>query len=190
MKITNTTHWRTDHLRAILQPAAELELDPADRKRLVVRIVYSRQPGRVSGRARLGGRHVSRLVPLTVLLRIPRDSVDPRDFAWLACHEFAHSRGQRHRGMAAWYRWGWQNHQRYAFAEGRPIERPQPKPKPTWEAVRLAKLAHAQAMLKAADTRLKRATTIHRKWKRRVAYYQKQLEHVALPDAAGRGGDR
>lgn len=189
MKITNTTTWRTDHLRAILRTAAELELDPADRKRLDVVIVYSRR-GWVSGNARLGGRHLSRWAPLTVRLRVPKDKVDPRAFAWLACHEFAHSRGMVHRNMPAWYRWGGKNHPRYAFAEGLPIERPQPKAKPAKDQVLAGKLAHAQAMLKVADTRLKRAKTIQAKWKRRVAYYQKAVDQVALPEAAGRGGDQ
>ena len=39
------------------------------------------------------------------------------------------------------------------------------------------KLAHARAMLAKADTRLKRATTIRRKWARRVA----RLEKLAQP---------
>lgn len=186
MKITNTTHWRSDHLRAILQKAAELELEPFQRKQLVVRIIYSRRPGRVSGHARYGNPKAPWMA-LPVTLRIPKDKVDPRAFAWLACHEFAHSRGMRHRNMPAWYRWGGVGHSRYAFAEGLPIELPQTKAKPTWEGKRQAKLAHAQAMLKAADTRLKRATTIRRKWKQRVDYYQKQLAHV-LPAAAAQGG--
>lgn len=156
MKITNTTHWRTDHLRAILQLAADLELEPFQRRKLTVRVIYSRRPGRVSGCARLGNPRAP-WMELPVTLRIPKAAVDPRAFAWLACHEFAHSRGMNHRTMPGYYRWGGKDHPRYAFAEGRPIERPQAKPKPGWEDVRLAKLLHAQTMLKAADTRLKRA---------------------------------
>lgn len=188
MKITNTTHWRTDHLRAILQKAADLELEPFQRKQLVVRIIYSRRAGRVSGHARLGNPK-ARWMALPVTLRIPKDRVDPRAFAWLACHEFAHSRGMQHRNMPAWYRWGGLGHPRYAFAEGLPIEWPQPKAKPAKDQVLAGKLAHAQAMLKAADTRLKRATTIRRKWAKRVAYYQKAVDtQDGLKMAAGGGG--
>lgn len=42
MKLENRTDYRNDHLRAILTRVAREELDPADRKKLYVRIVYAR----------------------------------------------------------------------------------------------------------------------------------------------------
>ncbi len=55
MKIRNLTAWRTDHLRAILQKAAENELEPAKRKVLTVTVSYTRG-GYSSGCAWIGGR--------------------------------------------------------------------------------------------------------------------------------------
>lgn len=56
MRITNETQWNTAHLRAIFQRAAEMELEPLQRKTLIVRVVYAHR-GSVSGCAVLGGRH-------------------------------------------------------------------------------------------------------------------------------------
>jgi hypothetical protein len=58
----------------------------------------------------------------------------------------------------------------------KPQERPERAPAKTSTD---AKLEHARAMLRRADTRLKRADTIRRKWARRV----KRLEKLAQPAA-------
>jgi len=56
MKIINKTHWRTDHLKAILRIAAEVELEPAKRKRLTVEVTYTgTRRGGSSGCAVIGG---------------------------------------------------------------------------------------------------------------------------------------
>jgi hypothetical protein len=64
MKIINKTHWRTDHLKAILQRCAEMELEPAKRRRMVVTIVYSgkRHDGS-SGCAYVGGTRARIRIP-------------------------------------------------------------------------------------------------------------------------------
>lgn len=63
MKITNGTHWRTDHLKAILQRAAEQELEPAKRKAVIVTVSYSARHGSSSGCASIGGRHMTMRLP-------------------------------------------------------------------------------------------------------------------------------
>lgn len=190
MKLTNRTSYRTDQLKAILQRCAEMEVEAEDRKRLVVTVKYSRRPGRYSGHARLGGQHCTR-GPLPVTLCLPKPGwTNGRKVAWLACHEFAHSRGTNHRNMAAFYRWPNFDHERYAWAFELPLEAApvQAKPKPDRAAAQSKRLDHARAMLKKADTRLKRATTIHRKWKRAVARLTKALAvQEQLPMAAGGG---
>ena len=56
MRIINKTHWRTDHLRAILRKAAEIELEPTQRKRLTVEVTYTgTRRGGSSGCAFVGG---------------------------------------------------------------------------------------------------------------------------------------
>lgn len=60
------------------------------------------------------------------------------------------------------------------------LGRLKPQPRPVAAATdKNAKLDHARAMLAKAETRLKRATTIRRKWARRVA----RMEKVAQPAA-------
>jgi hypothetical protein len=56
MKIINKTHWRTDHIRAILQGAARVELEPSKRRGLTVEVTYTgkRRSGS-SGCAIIGG---------------------------------------------------------------------------------------------------------------------------------------
>lgn len=70
MKIINKTVWRTDHLKAVLQRCAEMELEPAKRRRMVVTIVYSgkRHDGS-SGCAFVGGTRA--------LIRIPKGPRQP-----------------------------------------------------------------------------------------------------------------
>jgi len=56
MRVINKTHWRTDQLRAILQKATEIELEPAKRKQLVVEVTYTgTRRGGSSGCAFVGG---------------------------------------------------------------------------------------------------------------------------------------
>jgi hypothetical protein len=58
--------------------------------------------------------------------------------------------------------------------------RPEPETVPTFEEKRAAKLDHARSMLRRAETRLRRAVTIAKKWRVRVA----RLERQALPFGA------
>src|SRR6185436_17871046 len=82
MKIINQTIWRTDQLKAILQTAAEIELEPAKRKRLIVTVSYTRG-GHSSGCAWIGGRHA------TVRIRHPYSR------SWKAKHAPIATEGQR-----------------------------------------------------------------------------------------------
>lgn len=60
-----------------------------------------------------------------------------------------------------------------------PAAAPQPKPEPvppSPDQRKAAKLAHATKMLARAERRLKLATTIAKKWRRRVALYSRKLQ--------------
>lgn len=187
MKVINETVWRTDQLRAILQLAAERELEPAKRKRLVVRVCYTRG-GHSSGCAWVGGRHA------TVRIKHPESRArtwQGQDqaaavaetvvrFASVAVHEFAHIRGMHHDTMPANYKWHGRWRDYVAWAVGMPLE-PKPakvKAKPTVDD----KLAHVLRMKRLAETRLKRAQTILRKWRQRERYYLKAAQR---PDTKG-----
>jgi hypothetical protein len=213
MKIRNRTLWRTDHLRAILQRAAEQELEPAQRKVAVVTVVYTRGV-MSSGCAFLGGRHATiRIrhpssrrtrwvqVPLddprpghggtwkdgvqvskTVADRSPRPLTDGQRrelvlrVASVAVHEFAHLRGMRHEQMPACYKWSGRWREYVAWAADLPLDVQPP-------AVRVKpsvadKLAHVLRMKAVAETRVKRATTILRKWKQRERYYRQAAQRA------------
>lgn len=182
MKVTNETVWRTDHLKAILQAAAERELEPAKRKVLHVTVSYTRG-AHSSGCAYVGGRHA------TVRIRHPFSRAEHRHqgplnevqhdellhrFASVAAHEFAHIRGMQHATMPANYKWSGNWRPYVSWVKGMPLEVKAPKvaAKPT----ATDKLAHVLRMKKAAETRVKRALTILRRWKTRERYYLKAAQ--------------
>lgn len=79
---------------------------------------------------------------------------------------------------------------RLGWLDGRLKDKPKPAPaqapaaaEPTLTAPpadqKAEKLAHAQAMLRKSETRLKRATTLHKKWMRRAKMYERFLARVA-----------
>lgn len=221
MKVINKTVWRTDQLRAILQRAAEQELEPAKRKTLVVTVEYTRG-GYSSGCAYLGGRHA------TVRIRHPKSRRarwiqvqhdDPRRshggwndgkgnsgkivrddtpkvlteteqkemllaLASVAVHEFAHIRGMDHAGMPNYYKWHGKTWRDYVqWATDFPLEE-QAKPvkaRPTAND----KLAHVLKMQGLAETRLRRAQTILKKWKAKARYYQKAAQRAAPEGSNG-----
>lgn len=212
MKIVNHTVWRTDHLRAIFQRAAEQELEPAHRKLVRVKVIYTRG-GWSSGCAWIGGRNA------IIRLRHPRTRAwgfgkfvhvsddDPRQgcgrwhhpdgtsgkvvreqpkgmtadqqrelvlrVASVAVHEFAHLRGMHHDKMPKYYRWSGKWREYVAWAADMPLEEKPVKAKP--KATAPDKLAHVQRMKRHAETRLKRAQTLLKKWQARERYYQKQM---------------
>jgi hypothetical protein len=189
MKITNATNYQTADLRAIVAKVAADELEDHPRKRLALRVevVYTRGGG--VGMSGIAWRRSCR-----VRLRVPRTNAGPVLFAWLAAHEIAHVRGMGHRKMPDYLnhftatsreRWGW--------AAAFPLRQAAPVQKSALAAYQ-ARLAHVQGMLRLADTRLKRATTIRAKWARRVSLAQKRLAQAELDQApvldlvaAGRG---
>ncbi len=181
MKVVNHTVYETKHLRAILAKAAAIELEPAKRKVLIVTVEYTRG-GLSSGCAYVGGRHA------TVRIRHPESrswkaSRAPFEtervrivehFASVASHEFAHIRGMEHATMSAKYKWSgnWQDYVSWATAMPLGVKKARPPVKLT----PLAKLEHVLAMKARAETRVKRATTILKKWKARERYYTKAAQ--------------
>lgn len=111
---------------------------------------------------------------------LPSGGVDRIDLAHTIAHELAHTRGMTHREMLrdpAYTRTGnWR--EIYSWAETLPLEKQQPKAKPTLDH----KISHVQAMLAKAETRERRAKTIRQKWEKKLRY----LERKNLPLAAMR----
>jgi len=167
VKIINKTHFETRDLRAIFQKAAEIELEPEHRKRLKVYVVYSRGGG-MSGCAYIKSNWSK--------VRIAKhETVNPRNLAYLAAHEFAHCRGMRHRQMPSYLRHWSGSHERYAWAEGMQVRIRPKKKRLTFRALDTdTKIIHARRMHARALTRLKRAQTIEKKWRVKVKYYEKK----------------
>lgn len=191
MTITNKTLWNTAHLKAILQQAAEIELEVGKRKRVRVTVEYTRGHDS-SGCAYIGGTQATVRIrhpqsrawfrsEVVNGVRVPRP-INPTEledlklrFASVAAHEFAHLRGQGHDTMSAKYKWhgNWREYVSWAAAMPLAVKAPKSaKAKPTVEA----KLAHVLKMKAQAETRVKRATTILRKWKARERYYAKAAQ--------------
>lgn len=170
MKLTNRTAWKTADLRAIVAKVAADELSdhPLKRKRLRVDVIHTRmRGGGVSGVAWTNG--------CRVRLRIPKTNADPVLFAWLAAHEIAHVRGMGHRRMPDYLNnYTATSRERWAWAAAYPIRPAAPLVKSSLTAVQAAR-DHAVAMLRKADTRLKRAGTIRAKWARKAAAAERRL---------------
>ncbi len=162
IKIRNNTHWSTRDLRRFITRCAKQE----GIKTAYMTIVYNRCIDVwVSGNASCPGWNVK--------IKLPSYSVDQIDLAHTIAHEFAHNRGVTHRQMTGdpYYRRVGRWREIYAWAQDLPLTKISPKAKarPSVDA----KLAHAQAMLARATSRIKRASTILRKWKLKVRYYER-----------------
>jgi len=169
MKVVNRTRWNTKHLRDILSRVAMVELNPVQRKRLIVTVTYNRQANKstwCSGWCAYG--------MMRPKVMVPSGAVDRADLAHVMAHELCHAKGWKHKdfsGVARWNRVGnWR--EIYAWAEAMPLE-PQPikrKPRPTAEA----KIDHCRSMIARWTSKQKRATTGVKAWTRRLKYYERK----------------
>jgi hypothetical protein len=172
MKVINTTIYNTADLRKLFYRVAEDELDTHQRKNLTIRVEYSRRRnGLMSGYAYYHGRD------MTLRLPKPPKKMDLPTLAHLTAHEFAHIRGVRHRSMthSKLYDWGkgWEEH--YAYATNFPVRVTEAPQKPTTLTIMSQRYLHAQAALKRNQSKLKRQTTIVKKWAAKVKYYEKKM---------------
>jgi hypothetical protein len=170
VRVTNGTHWRTDHLAAFVR-GARREVFGSELKPLRVTFAYSRKSGRVSGRASVGGSW-SRIL-------IPRASVNKSLLARLLIHELSHNAGLRverempkvHTGGVPW-------------AEALPLESKPAKPAPSpGDRIDLI-LSNLTVREKFWSTKAKRAATALAKLKRQRAYYTRKLAAVRADVAA------
>jgi hypothetical protein len=179
--LTNKTHYLSADLRAIVRKACDLAGVSK-----TAQIICTVLPGKlhVRGRATVP-RARSTLGCGKFRLSIPtydqwepgrhgeraRTLLDHKiEVCQVALHEAMHLAGARHKDMTDEQRyckmpvpWAEDLHLR---AKGSPVPE---QPEEHLAAARADRLEHAQAMLAKARTRTKRATTIEKKWKRRVA---------------------
>lgn len=191
IKIVNKTEWSTNDLRAIARAA--MEAAGAQPRRLVgvplhvlpitVYVNVSRKrDGRVHGRAWIG-RHGD---PQNweLLLPNPKKSAHLRaELLRHACqvahHEALHAVGARHEDMTEEQRYcrqavPWASKLRLRTkAELRP-PKPEPAPEERRQAAFEERASHVRSMHKRALTRLKRALTFEKKWRRRLKMLEKR----------------
>lgn len=178
MRVTNKTDYSTLDLKKLFTRCMdEEEIEGGQRDALWIEVVYSRRS--YTGYAYIKGTYTR--------LRIPREGLNPRRLAWLACHELAHIRGVRgHRKMGRQY--GWKaDMEAFAWADAFTVSKSEPRSAAPAKDLIAARAEHAMKMLERALTRLRRAETLAAKWRRKATYYQHVLHSRA---AASPGLDK
>lgn len=188
MKIENITPFDSEHLRAIAQKVASDELDPHQRNGITIHFVTRKGKTQAAKRARTIGYYRRRVgvvpegllfnqaivtIPLTAGKLQPVSTA--QHTALLLAHEFAEMRGLSHDKMRTpryFSRGNWIDF--YRWAENFPLQLKAPSVVSPVDVIG-SKLSNAMKRRKSAATRHKRASTILKKWDRKVKYYEKQL---------------
>lgn len=186
MKIVNETRYETAALRELTRRVAAEELDPAKRRRMVVRFHESVR-GITKDRwlgycASLGGDRISIVLPANPA------KADVEKTAHVLAHEFAHARGMRHSDMRNNPRYAWvyrdaltwrEMVRQRGFAVGLVLRhRPADKREPVEDD---AKLEHAVERMRVWERKRRRAETGIKVWRRRVQYYERKIAAKAPP---------
>ena len=193
--IRNATRWSTVDLRRLV--AAGLAAHGLTH--CTVHVVYRRANSGVVGRARVGERGACRTAAQAMWLHMER--VPPAEGKLVALfpdkvaifvaqtidHEIYHLRGLHHRNFPKhvlrndrertpppW----WTAEMRLTWRLPKT-----PKPAPTPDAKRAARLAHARALLSKATTRAKRAETIRAMWAAKVSRIEREIARSTEPTA-------
>jgi len=166
MKVVNKTKWNTMDLRKIfcrcLKEDEKAEGKLYQKKRLIVHVHTARQDRYCSGRASYNGTWIQ----MNILKNMNERSVE--NICYVFLHELQHTRGYHHgqfsgvvlRDMAKVIAPG------YVLTEKINIK----KEKPDVQQIRYNR---AVTNFGKAETRLKRAKTIYKKWAQKVKYYEK-----------------
>lgn len=181
MKVKNETRYLTADLRHLIQAVAERELEPAQRKRLHVHVIYKRGSG-------CGGYAYYNSNGFTLKMPRARMSTSPAAVASTIAHEMAHAfKGLRHSQMRG-TRYSWKGYREgcWDWAKDYPLGLKPEAPKKERPGV-AEKLEHAQAMLEDKERQAKRVVTLIKRWKKRVRYYERSLEKAASPPPPAEG---
>ena len=213
MRITNRTAYDGTQLRALVAAVAARELEPWQRARIVIRVTQRRGDswrGRyTSGRAVI--RSVSSRTPSVdalgrpwkaprrlhpnVWLTLPSRDPNVREVAFVIAHEFAHARGMEHpmmRGGQYDRRSGWMDapafYERfYGYADAFPLG-PKARRAITRTDTRPARIARALKAIGLIETRMRRDTTILKRWRRRLERREAAARRAAPATIAAEPG--
>lgn len=175
MKLTNKTHYETRLLRKLLtvclREFRRREGDPRQIRHLEVTVEHGRSKW-IGGRAYLNGRFVRMILPKNFERYTSGNA--PQVFARIFIHELGHCVGMRHMkghaGEGEFWEWIRANIDEERFPL--PIAESKRKPKGPLQEKRYLQ---AVANSKRAETRLKRAQTLAKKWRTKVRYYERAL---------------
>ena len=170
--VVNETHWRTDQLRKIAMAAAQKELTVAQRKKMTVYFRHSRKGW-------YGHRHTGSayLNSNAITVNLPKEGAVPWKVAYICVHEYAHTKGFRHKDINGLAKYDWNAkgcEEWYEWAKDFPLEKKPPEKKKRKTAD--DKLAHYEKLVAQWETKLKRAQTYVRKYKKKVADYKRTIK--------------
>lgn len=204
MKIKNYTKYNTADLKKLfLACCREVRTGRVIRKRLVVEVV---EKARANSRANYWGTWVQINIGKTIgyedktytrptydgkntytetIRKGIRGTMSIREIAWIACHEFLHSKGLHHRRITARHRYfsHWaeftKDKNRMAWADQYQLRKKEVKPKPQtdWQLIRYERV---KARVKEYISKVKRCQNLLKK------YLQKQRRYEKVLTAAGK----
>lgn len=196
MKIENHTQYSTADLRKILQACCRAE-DFTVPSGALVRVVYARKAGRISGWAAFGATNChhdvnrksvdpkTRRQGCAMLLRIPRRNLNLERFVGVVRHEVGHWRGLRHVQMA-----GSLMHSSlfkmadHPWTTGLTLGLQAAPAAPRMADRVAAREQHAREMLAAHEAKLAREKTLVAKWRQKVRYYDRKAATVTQPESS------
>lgn len=191
LDIRNQTAWYTPDLRKIVRAAMRAV---GSRQRKTVEFNPSGRKGEwVSGRAHYGTRTRE---GIRVWICLPKKTTAAEVAATVA-HELLHSLGARHadmtpeqRNCTAWTGDPPEWVRKLVLRRRDEVAAKKPKkpetPAERGERLRKERAAHARAMHRKSETRLKRARTLEKKWRERVRYYDRTERLAARSDTGPR----
>ena len=179
MRIINKTKWNTKDIVRLIRRVAQDELDTGQLRYARIKIKHGKSrrvelPG--YGGCCVYGSMISPNVWMTIELPLKATEIDSVLVAKIIAHELGHSKGIRHRDMHnVRYGWtpGWREYHAYGLQY--PIRLKPVKTKPDKIDVLQKKRDRAASMVSKYETRIKRHTTILRRWQKQARYYEGQV---------------
>lgn len=183
MKITNKTSWQSDHLRAIVRRIAAVELTPAQRKVTTVVFLPDRRDAHWAGRAHLR----QMLAEIRIHTKGELSDAQRINLASTIAHELFHLKTKASgRIEELWMRksvkYGYpqteekQAEQReyYGWILQQPLER-KTRPRIHTDAKVRSEIVHLESLVKAWETKLKRAENAIKKYRKQITNQQRKL---------------